>query len=931
MSSPSHPELDDAIAAWKRLLDHPSFASAPPEVRLDAMVQVSNLYRDRYSLRERPEDLDQLLALTEAVVKLAPSDAPERPLHLNNLATAREVRFHKTRDLKHLDEAIDAFEQAVAVSPAGSNLLPTLLHHVATAVVQRYQLSGSSQDLDAAIVALERASQGTVADASTLDNLANSLHLRFKRQGNVLDLERSLLASEAAVRLSDKPSPIFLANQAVGLLSRFEVSKDRANLDRSIELREEALRLTEAESSDRPWRLSGLGSGLSARYELLRDRADLDRAISSHREAVSLTDERGEEFAARSNNLGVNLTRRYELTGSLNDLAELLPALEVAVEATSSGSPALAAHQLNLAYARRLALQVQRHGHQDEDIVTDGYRSACKAGLRGEVRATLNAAHGWITWAIERSAWNEAKEAATFGLHAIDELYRAQLTRTHQELAIRQSFGFSAMAALAFAVAGDPAAAALALERGRALLLSVALERSRFDLLALREKGYAELEERYQNASRRLQAASEPDNGQTSAAMAGELTTARAEMDEAIIRIRQVEGYERFHDPASLADLKDAASEAPLVYLAATPSGGIALVVRSSGEAAHRALPLLESSILRRRLEAYIEASLLRRDATASGQAAWRATLDDTTRWLWEAAIGPIADLISEAGRVVLVPGGLLTFLPIHAAWTDDPAAISGRRYALDLGVLTYAPSARWLSAARLAKVASARGALVIEEPQPVTAARLPHTRLEVEAALAGREDALHLRGEQAMRSVILEKVRNRSLLHFACHSNLSISEPLESGLVMANDEIVSVRDLFTASLQGTRLAVLSACDTAVADIHLPDEIVGLPTSLLQAGAAGIIASLWPVMDESTMLLMRRFYKAWQHEHLEPADALRSAQRWMRDSTNSEKRELVSELSPPAVTRSERLYNLWATSRGYLHPDHWAAFTYMGV
>lgn len=38
-------------------------------------------------------------------------------------------------------------------------------------------------------------------------------------------------------------------------------------------------------------------------------------------------------------------------------------------------------------------------------------------------------------------------------------------------------------------------------------------------------------------------------------------------------------------------------------------------------------------------------------------------------------------------------------------------------------------------------------------------------------------------------------------------------------------------------------------------------------------------------------MLMERFYRLWRVEKLEPADALRQAQRWLRDTTNGEKAE----------------------------------------
>ena len=98
--------------------------------------------------------------------------------------------------------------------------------------------------------------------------------------------------------------------------------------------------------------------------------------------------------------------------------------------------------------------------------------------------------------------------------------------------------------------------------------------------------------------------------------------------------------------------------------------------------------------------------------------------------------------------------------------------------------------------------------------------------------------------------------------------------------------------------LAAARLAALSACETGIPGTKLPDEVVGLPTGWLQAGVAGVVASLWSVNDLSTAMLMERFYRLWREDGLAPALALRQAQLWLRDSTNREKAEYFRQDVP---------------------------------
>ncbi|MEJ2855717.1 MULTISPECIES: tetratricopeptide repeat protein [unclassified Saccharothrix] len=92
----------------------------------------------------------------------------------------------------------------------------------------------------------------------------------------------------------------------------------------------------------------------------------------------------------------------------------------------------------------------------------------------------------------------------------------------------------------------------------------------------------------------------------------------------------------------------------------------------------------------------------------------------------------------------------------------------------------------------------------------------------------------------------------------------------------------VTAQEVCAMDLRGTRLVVLSACETGLGD-HSPGEgVLGLRWALRVAGARTVVTALWKVPDESTRQLMVLFYRRLLAGDPAP-DALRTAQRTMRD------------------------------------------------
>ena len=185
----------------------------------------------------------------------------------------------------------------------------------------------------------------------------------------------------------------------------------------------------------------------------------------------------------------------------------------------------------------------------------------------------------------------------------------------------------------------------------------------------------------------------------------------------------------------------------------------------------------------------------------------------------------------------------------------------------------------------------------------------------------------------------VSDAIRAADIAHFACHGHADLAAPLDSGLAVAPGEVLTVRELMSRDLR-LRLAVLSACETLLPGTELPDEVLALPTGLIQAGAAGVIASLWTVPDLESAALMVDFYGRWRGDET-PARALRDAQAWVRDTPSADKYAVYERAAdgaaswPPGSVADALLDRMALT--GAAGPTDaadmvaWAAFAPVGV
>lgn len=144
---------------------------------------------------------------------------------------------------------------------------------------------------------------------------------------------------------------------------------------------------------------------------------------------------------------------------------------------------------------------------------------------------------------------------------------------------------------------------------------------------------------------------------------------------------------------------------------------------------------------------------------------------------------------------------------------------------------------------------------------------------------------------------------RGFELLHVASHFRFSPGTEVNSYLLLGDGQRLTLGDIRT---QGYRfdqvdLLTLSACETGLGGGRDENgrEIEGFGVIAQQQGAKAVMATLWPVADQSTSVLMADLYRRRQTQGLNKAEALRQAQVAMLQGK-------------------------------YAHPFYWAPFILMG-
>lgn len=289
----------------------------------------------------------------------------------------------------------------------------------------------------------------------------------------------------------------------------------------------------------------------------------------------------------------------------------------------------------------------------------------------------------------------------------------------------------------------------------------------------------------------------------------------------------------------------------------------------------------------------------------------------DLGKRLYQILVEPAEEIIRNKRHLIIIPAGLLSYVPfetlIAPATNRD---LSEQQYLLRKFEITYAPSASILVAQRTNPETNRKG-----QQFPLVAFGDPIYREGKRYPNAGIQDAklenmalrgfgfrrLEFSGDEVRRiaqiwgidqnsehinlrdKATVERLRKMDLtkyriVHFAAHAVLGdeVKRIVQPALIFSQpaegettESVLQFSDILGLRLNAD-LVVLSACDTGLGKLRDGEGIIGLTRAFFYAGASSTVVSLWKVEDQSTSLLMERFYQNLKRG-LSKSEALRQA------------------------------------------------------
>uniref|UniRef100_A0A7C4RTU6 CHAT domain-containing protein n=1 Tax=Desulfatirhabdium butyrativorans TaxID=340467 RepID=A0A7C4RTU6_9BACT len=241
---------------------------------------------------------------------------------------------------------------------------------------------------------------------------------------------------------------------------------------------------------------------------------------------------------------------------------------------------------------------------------------------------------------------------------------------------------------------------------------------------------------------------------------------------------------------------------------------------------------------------------------------------------LYDWLIRPIQETLDSnlIQTIVVVPDGLLRSIPFAAM--HDGSKFLVQRYALAVTPGLYLTDPKPIDPQGIKVLAMG----LSEATQGFPA--LPYVTKEV-AQISELMPGMAFLNKHFLASDIQQRLSedNYSIVHIASHSYFTGDK--DYSYILTYDDRLNIQQLdqclgiFRFRQKPLEMLTLSACETAVGDDR---AALGLAGIAIKAGARSALASLWSIHDQSTSMLVMKFYQELLKPGVSRSQALQSAQ-----------------------------------------------------
>lgn len=273
---------------------------------------------------------------------------------------------------------------------------------------------------------------------------------------------------------------------------------------------------------------------------------------------------------------------------------------------------------------------------------------------------------------------------------------------------------------------------------------------------------------------------------------------------------------------------------------------------------------------------------------------------------LYQRLFAPLQMQLTKGQQVLIVPHGVLNYLPFEALLTanDNSCQFSNYPYLIRDFEIAYSYSAALYE--ELLQREQEKGQFLGMAPNfdgKHGFNTLYKNAESIQTAQTYFDGKIYLRDQATIEQFIALAPKNQ-IIHLATHAKANTQAGEFSFIVFADGnggyDSLYTRDIYLLALDA-ELVLLSACETAVGQLHQGEGLISLARGFLYAGARSIVTTLWQINDQANYTLTARLYQ-----------------------------KLKKGKRKSAALREAKLEQIAASDNINAHPVYWAAFVSVG-